>query len=145
MIMARIFLQYYYGYDYENSDLTLQDFRTRAKLFDQSRHALEFFANNNIPFWDMSNANSLLSSLYPNRCLAQSNGDVILIQMVVNGETITLTGDPGDTYSVEWFDPFVGGNLIETDPIGIGDNISVGKSPYNSERGDWIVLLRRKV
>jgi Putative collagen-binding domain of a collagenase len=141
-------VEYYYGYDYPNGDRTLQDFRTRSNLFDQSRYALEFFQNHNIPFWDMSNANSRLSSSSTqSRCLAQSNGDVILIQLVNNGTTTTvdLTGDPGDTYSVEWFDPFTGSSLILTGNISIGDNKLLGNPPYNTARGDWVVLLKHQV
>ena len=134
-------VEYYYGYSYENSDLTLQNFRTRSKMFDQSRYALEFFANNSIPFWDMSNSNSLLSSLYPNRCLAQSNGNVILIQLVNGGsETVDLFGQ--NSYSVQWFDPFLGGNLTSTGSLSTGNNIPLNP-PYPSARGDWVVLLRR--
>jgi Putative collagen-binding domain of a collagenase len=115
-------------------------------MFDQSCYALEFFAKHKIPFCYMSNANSRLSSFYPNRCLAQSNGNVILIQLVNGGsETIDLTGVPGATYSVQWFDPFTGSNLISTGSISIGNNISLGNPLNNTTtRGDWIVLLRRK-
>jgi hypothetical protein len=138
-------VEYYYGSRYANSDLTLQNFTTRSNMFDQTRHALEFFANYSIPFWDMSNANSRLPSLYPNRCLAQSNGNVILIQLVNGGSTtIDLTGAVGSMYSVHWFDPFTGGSLIQSSSIGIGDNVSVGNPPYTSPRGDWVVLLRRQ-
>jgi hypothetical protein len=69
-------VEYYYGYNHAKSDLTIH-FRTRSNMFDQTCYALQFFANNSIPFWDMSNANALLPSLYPNRCLAQSNGNII--------------------------------------------------------------------
>jgi hypothetical protein len=139
-------VEYYYGYNYSNSDLKLQDFRTRSNMFDQSRYALEFFANNSIPFWDMSNANSRLSSSSPNRCLAQPNGNVVLIQLV-NGEsdTIDLAGNPGSMYSVHWFDPFTGSNLIPTGSISIGNNISLGNPPYSTANGDWVVVLRRQV
>jgi hypothetical protein len=139
-------VEYYYGSRYPNGDIKLQDFRTRSNMFDQSRYALEFCANNSIPFWDMSNANSLMSSSSPNRCLAQSSGDVILIQLVNGGsETIDLTGTPGSMYSVHWFDPFTGGNLTQTGSISIGNNISLGNPPYNTARGDWVVVLRRQV
>jgi Putative collagen-binding domain of a collagenase len=139
-------VQYYYGSKYPNNDLHLQDYRTRSMMFDQSRHALEFFANNSIPFWDMSSKNNLLSSFSSNRCLAQSNGNVIVVQLVNGGsDMIDLTGVPGTKYSVQWFDPFNGGsNLVSTSSINIGNNIPLGNPPYSSARGDWVVLLRRQ-
>jgi hypothetical protein len=130
------------------SDLALEDFRTVTNMIDQSRYALEFFQNHSIPFWDMSNANSRLPVSSPNRCLAQSNGNIIVIQLVNGGsDTIELTGSPGSVYSVEWFDPFVGGSLILTDSITIGNNIQkvpLSNPPYSTTRGDWVVLLRRQ-
>jgi Putative collagen-binding domain of a collagenase len=139
-------VEYYYGSRHPNSDIRLQDFRTRSKMFDQSQYALEFFQNNSIPFWDMSNCNSRLTTFYPNRCLAQSNGNVILIQLVNGGsETIDLTGSPGDMYSVHWFDPFTGSNLTQAGSISIGNNRPLGNPPYATARGDWVVLLRRQV
>ncbi len=138
--------EFYFGESRTNSDRTIEDFRPRSIMWDQSRYALEFFADSNIPFWNMSNANSRLSSFYPNRCLAQSSGDVILIQLVNGGsETIDLTGTPGSMYSVHWFNPFTGGNLTATASITIGNNVPLGNPPYSSARGDWIVVLRRHV
>jgi hypothetical protein len=129
------------------SDPVLEDFQTVMNMFDQSCYALEFFQNHSIPFWDMSNANSRLSSSSTqSRCLAQSNGDVILIQLVnatSSTTTVDLTGDPGDTYSVEWFDPFTGSSLILTGNISISDNKPLGNHPYNTASGDWVVLLKR--
>jgi hypothetical protein len=140
-------VEYFFGCNCPDSDRLIEDFRPRSNMWDQSRYALEFFASNAIPFWDMSNANSRLTTPYPNRCLAQSNGDVILVQLVSGGnsETIDLTGAPSDVYSVKWFDPFTGGALIPTVNLTIGNNRPLNPPSITcSTRGDWVVLLRRQ-
>ena len=53
--------EWYLGYKHPHSDLTCQDYRTHAKMWTQERHALEFFQNHKIPFWDMTNNNAKVS------------------------------------------------------------------------------------
>ena len=135
-------VEYYYGSRFPNNDLHCEDFRTRSNMFDQSRYALEFFSNNNIPFWDMSNENSRLSSpSTPNRCLAQRNsGDIILVHFVAGGsETIDLNGG---AYTIRWFDPFANTFHAATSTITTGPTRPLSP-PSSSVRGDWIALLQR--
>ena len=44
-------VEWYFGYDSPNSDLSCQDFRSRDLFWDQNRYALQFFKQ--IPFWEM--------------------------------------------------------------------------------------------
>ena len=55
-------LEYYFGYAYDESDLTLNDFRSRDAWWDYPRYALEFFNDNDIPFWEMENDNAISSA-----------------------------------------------------------------------------------
>ena len=55
-------VEWYFGYEHPHSDLTCQDFRVREAMWRQSRIALEFFEQYEIPFWRMSNANEKSSS-----------------------------------------------------------------------------------
>ncbi|MEM6693002.1 MAG: DUF5060 domain-containing protein, partial [Planctomycetota bacterium] len=56
--------EWYFGYRAPESDLTLQDFRSRDRWWDYNRFALEFFTNNQIPFWEMQGDNSITSADY---------------------------------------------------------------------------------
>ena len=135
-------VEYYFGYNYPDSDLTLQDFRSRDLMWDQNRHALEFFSRNKIPFWNMTNANYRLSG--NNWCLANTNGESIVVYLRDGGSDIIDLSDTNSSYLVEWFDPRNGGGL----QLGTKHSLppkssqSLGEAPEYLER-DWVVLLRR--
>ena len=136
-------VEYYFGYQFAHSDLTLQDFRSRDKMWDLSRYALQFFSRNRIPFWDMSNDNGRLSN--DNWCLSQSNDDVIVVYLINGGsDSIDLAGETGETYSIQWYDPRNGGDLQagSLSSLQIGSGRDLGTAPGSNEK-DWVVLLQR--
>ena len=67
-------VEYYFGYRFNNSDLTCQDFRSRQTMWDQSRIAIEFLYSNKIEFWKMKNANALVSN--GNWCLKSVDSEI---------------------------------------------------------------------
>ncbi|MEX0288309.1 MAG: DUF5060 domain-containing protein [Flavobacteriaceae bacterium] len=54
--------EWYFGYEHPHSDLSCQDYRSRDLFWDQGKICLDFFKNNNIPFWEMEAADDLISS-----------------------------------------------------------------------------------
>ena len=52
-------VEYYFGYQLPQNDLACDDWRSRDKSWDYCRIALDFFARQKIPFWDMKNFNAL--------------------------------------------------------------------------------------
>jgi len=133
-------VEYYFGYNYANSDLTCEDFRSRSNMWDQSLYTLEFFANNAVPFWDMSNDNSRVSNGW---CLSQTDDDVIVVYLKDGGSSsIDLTGS--SSYTVKWYDPRNGGSLKNgsVTSLGAGNNQALGNAPSNGSQ-DWVVLLQR--
>ena len=46
-------IEWYFGYENEHSDLTCEDWRSRDNMWDQCLYALQFFKNNDIPYWEM--------------------------------------------------------------------------------------------
>ena len=134
-------------------------------MFDQTRHALQFFSNNQIPFWAMSNENQRLGSsssssssngistsdIYSrtsNWCLAQRNTANVLVVYLLHGGTDSI--DLDHDYHVKWYNPKTGGALINGTRLAKGEDRSLG-SPPNGAGGagggaldqDWVVLLER--
>jgi len=134
--------EWYFGYSHDHSDLTCQDFRSRDKWWDYARHALEFFKNNNVPFWTMTNDNSL-STASNDYCLAD-NGDHYVVYLKNGGTTsLDLSGASG-TFTVRWYDPRGGGALKtgSVSSVSGGGTRSLGTPPSDST-SDWTVLVRK--
>jgi hypothetical protein len=121
---------------------TCEVFRSREAMWDQSRYALDFFKNHDIPFWRMSNANDLVSGS-DNWCLADN--DTIVLYLKNGGvATLELPGPLTATYSVQWYDPLNGGEFKNGTAtlLPSGPNISLGFPPTNEDGKDWVVLFR---
>jgi Domain of unknown function (DUF5060) len=132
-------VQYYFGTSLAESDLTLQDFRSRDALWDQSKYALDFFKNNQIPVTTMSSANTLVSS--GSLCLAAADKTVVVVyaKTTLTAPTVQLTG----TYSVAWYNPRSGGALLNGSVTTITNGGSLGKPPVATDVADWAILLKK--
>jgi hypothetical protein len=137
-------VEWYFGYQSPHSDLTCQDFRSRDLFWDQNRVARRFFEQY-LPFWQMEPADELtLDSL--SYCFALKD-DIYVIYLKSGQETTSLhLGDSGDEYTIQWYDPGIGGELqtgsLET-VTGAG-TVSIGLPP-TEKRKDWAVIIKRKV
>ena len=135
--------EWYFGYQLPESDLTLQDFRSRDSWWDYTRYALEFFNDNEIPFWQMQNDNSI-STASDDYGFYKSD-DTYVVYLKDGGTTsLDLTAASG-TFEVKWFDPRNGGSL-QNGTVGIvegGDFVSLGDAP-NSTTEDWAILVRKQ-
>ena len=135
-------VEWYFGYKHPHSDLTCQDFRSRAKMWEQCRVALQFFDNNHIPFWNMANADGLVSvkNAY---CLRQKNEIyLVFLKDAVQEATLDMAESSGE-WNVQWLDPREGGALQSgsISKVEAGKNVSLGMAPSERER-DWVVLVR---
>ena len=134
--------EFYFGYDYPESDMTLQDFRSRDVFWDNCRHALEFFEANRFPFEEMGNHNELVSGGGDNgnRCLAKI-GNCYLVQLRDGGaHTLDLSEVTG-TFTTKWFNPRTGGAVTEGSVLEAGTWAALGEPP-DSPAEDWIVLVQ---
>lgn len=140
-------VEYYFGYRLPENDLTAEDFRSRDKSWDFCRIALEFFDQQQIPFWDMRNADEAVGNTGHDNsryCLAQP-GQLYLVYLPDGGTTdIDLTGTEG-TFTVRWFNPRAGGALQHgsREQVDAGARRSVGAPPATDQE-DWLVILRRQ-
>ncbi|WKN43593.1 malectin domain-containing carbohydrate-binding protein [Tunicatimonas pelagia] len=131
-------VEYYYGYRLPQSDLTLQDYRSRDKMWDYTRYALQFF-NQHLPFWEMTPDNNLVNNGW---CLAKA-GEVYAVYLENGGSTNVSLGSSGTKYDVRWYNPRSGGNLQTGSKATLTatGSVSVGNPP-NSSSQDWVVLLK---
>jgi hypothetical protein len=124
-------VEWYFGYKYPNMDLNCDDFRSRDRMWDQTRIALEFFRRR-LPFWEMEPANDLAPGV---RGFAKK-GSVYAVQLPKGGSA-KLTLD-GGAYSMSWLNPRTGEMKAGAATTG-----AIGPPPAETDK-DWIVLLKRK-
>ena len=139
-------VEYYFGYKLLENDLVCEDFRSRDQAWDYCRIALEFFKNENVPFWDMSNADALVGNPKNDNsrfCLAKE-GDAYLVYLPNGGTAnIDLSG-ARDSYDIQWYDTRNGGKLKQGSVTSIrgGKTSSLGRAPSNRD-DDWLVLISK--
>ncbi len=139
-------VEYYFGYGLPQNDLLCEDFRSRDRSWDYCRIAIEFFYENGIPFWQMSNADELVGNPDHSKdryCLAR-RGEVYVIYLPRGGTTrLDLTGVSG-AFAVRWFDPRRGGDLQPGTVATVrgGAIVDIGRPPRELQE-DWVALLRK--
>lgn len=136
-------VEFYFGYQHAESDLTLQDFRSRDAFWEVCRHLLDFFHDQAVPFQEMTNANKLVSGAGANgnRCLAKA-GTTYVVQLYNGGvHTLDLSAAEGD-FTVRWFDPRNGGPLQNGSVTSVAGGAVASLGPPPSAPGDdWIALV----
>jgi hypothetical protein len=138
-------VEYYFGYQLPQNDLDCQDFRSRDKTWDYCRIALEFFPANNIPFWEMKNANALVGNEKNDNskyCFAKA-GELYLVYLRDGGTTdLDLSGATGK-FDVKWFNPRTGGALRygSVTSVNGGSRAAIGQPPEEADE-DWLAVVR---
>lgn len=131
-------VEYYFGYDTGETDLTAQDYRSRAKMWRYTRYALEFFKK----YVPLPTLKRLTNT--SNGWLLGKEGDTYLIYLNKGGSTaITLPNTA--SYRVQWYDPRQGGDL-QTGSVGWlvgGGSLTIGNPP-SAPGEDWVALIRRQ-
>jgi hypothetical protein len=111
-----------------------------------SAHALAFFHDNHIPFWEMESDNDRVPSDSNDWVLSNNDDFVVLYRLDATGGTIDMTGLSG-TFSIHWYDPRRGGALQDGTVVTVmgGSLVSYGvpiSAPASA--GDWAVLIRKQ-
>jgi len=138
-------VEYYFGYQLPQNDLNAEDWRSRQATWNYSRIALEFFKDQSIPFWEMTNRDDLVenpdhtNSMY---CFAKAGEVYLVFRPGPASVNLDLTGDSG-SYTVKWFNPRTGGALVEGSVKSVkgGAIINLGAPPSDGEL-DWLIILR---
>lgn len=131
--------EWLFGYKYAHNDINLEDFRSRDRMWDQTRWAIEFMQQ--LPVKTMNPHHDLLSPR-TGKCFAHP-GEVYVVYLPEGGETLIRL--PEGEFSLQWFNPRTGGELVDGAlPTLKGPNqLSLGMPPSDPTR-DWVALIRRK-
>jgi Domain of unknown function (DUF5060)/Putative collagen-binding domain of a collagenase len=123
---------YYFGTSFAESDVSLQNFRSRDALFAQSKVALDFFASIATP---LTPSNALVNP--GNWCLA-SPSTLVVYQQAGSAATVTVSA----SYKVQWYNPRTGGALQtgSVATIDAGTAVSLGAAPTEAT-ADWVIVL----
>jgi hypothetical protein len=130
--------EWYFGYKNHNNDLGAEDWRSRDRMWDYTRNALEFFQQN-LPFSEMDPADKLVNE--GNYCLMKA-GEIYIVYLPYGGEaTLDLSETEGE-FNVRWYNPRSGGALLESGKIQGGSIVSLGEAPEDTE-SDWAILISK--
>lgn len=125
---------YFFGYAYPESDLDLEDWRSRDHFWDLQRYAHEFFTRY-LPFEKMRPTEELVFG---------QPGEVYAVYLPDGGsKELDLTGAAG-RFEVKWYDPRHGGELQDGSVAAVegGARRRLGDAPKERNE-DWAVLVRR--
>ena len=132
--------EWYFGYRNHNNDLGCEDWRSRDRLWDYTRFALEFFQTH-LPFWDMDSHDELLAG-GDNYCFAKP-GEIYAIYLKYGGTaTLDLTEKSGD-FTLRWYNPRTGGALVKGQNISAGGQVQI-ELPASEGDEDWVCLVGRE-
>ena len=139
-------VEYYFGYLLPDNDLIAENLRSRDRSWQFGRIALDFFRSNRIPFWAMTNTDSLVGNATGDNskwCLAKS-GEIYVVYLPAGGTTSLDLGQASGRFTVSWFDPRRGGSLKRGSVASVvaGGTVGLGEPP-DSPTEDWAVIVRR--
>jgi len=139
-------VEYYFGYQYVENDLICEDWRSRDRSWDYCRLALEFFHDNNIPFWEMTNHDELVSNVrHDNSAYCFSKTDEVYLVYLPNGKStkLNLSQATGD-FSLSWYNPRTGGELQLGSVASVigGGIVQLGQPPSDATL-DWLAVIRK--
>lgn len=136
-------VEWYFGAHTEGNDLTTEDWRSRANIWAQTRHALDFFEEH-LPYWQMASADALTAD--PSHyCLAKPGE---LYAIYTDGQSpiqLDLASYPGE-YTVKWYPAKRGGPLQTGSVSSVSGQTTatLGQPPASDPATDWIALVRKR-
>lgn len=134
-------VEYYYGYQTGETDLTAEDHRSRATKWQDAKVAKTFFETYPQDLGATTPDDTIVTGS-SNWCL--KNDGVEYIVYLRNGGTASLTTTGSGSYSVAWYDPIQGGTLQNgsVTEITAGGTASLGNPPHSSSQ-DWVVYVQK--
>ncbi len=131
-------IEWYFGYENEHSDLTCEDWRSRDKMWDQNRYALDFFVGNSIPYAEMEPMDNLTQN--DDYILGKKDSEYVIYQKMGAKETTVLPELSG-TYTIRWFNPRTG-EFVGKEQKSTGTKGLTIPTPKTEADRDWVVWIR---
>jgi len=135
-------VEWYFGYQSPHSDLTCEDFRSRDLFWDQNRFAKSFFEEH-LPFWKMEPADELIAD-GTSWCFTDKEEVYVVYKKMGQKEVLLDLGNSDQTFTVQWYDPFLGGALQQGNikTVKANGTMDLGAPPEALER-HWVILLKK--
>ncbi|MEO0997537.1 MAG: DUF5060 domain-containing protein [Pseudomonadota bacterium] len=132
-------VEWYFGARSPANDLNSENWRLRARLWELTRIALDFFSG--LRYWEYAPCNEQLGG--PGYCAGVAGQRYAIYSFAGTEPALDLHGVDG-RFQVQWYDPLTGGDLRAgtVQAIRAGGPRSLGRPPYGPDR-DWTVLLTR--
>ncbi|MEM9004225.1 MAG: DUF5060 domain-containing protein [Cyanobacteria bacterium P01_F01_bin.86] len=126
------------GHSFDQNVDTFDDFES---VWQWTAAATEFF-NNEIPFWEMSEADNLTPN--DDDYVMAKDGEYYVAYRPYGDATnvrLDLSGQAGETFDVFWYNPREGGDLIKGEQVEGGTVRQLGNAPTEAVK-DWVVFAR---
>ena len=138
-------VEYYYGYSTGCSDLTCEDHRSRANLYEKTKYAIQFFdqiPNAIVPRLENLNASVNNPNHNQNRYCLGSDADLFYLVYLHNGgsTTLNLPANGVGTYTVQWFNPRTGQTNA---PIALTSNGLALALTAPTANNDWTARIEQ--
>ena len=131
--------EWYFGYKHPHSDLTCQDYTSRDLFWDQGKIALDFFYDNNIPFWEMESRDEMVAN--EGDYAFVKPGEIYVFFLKKGTSKVDLSSATGKL-KVMWYNPREGGEFIKGKTIKAGSDVNLGEPPV-ADGKDWVALLKQ--
>ncbi|MEM6648126.1 MAG: putative collagen-binding domain-containing protein, partial [Bacteroidota bacterium] len=133
-------IEWYFGYEHPHSDLTCQDWRTRDNMWDQSRYALDFFAQSGVPFWEMEPMDDATSDT--NDYVMGKKDEAYVIYQKMGEKSGTTLNDINGDFEMSWYNPRTGAFAGEATSVSADGSLTIGAPPSEADM-DWAILIKR--
>lgn len=133
-------IEWYFGYEHEHSDLTCEDWRSRDKMWDQCLHALNFFRDNEIPYWEMEPSDDWTKN--DDFILAKGDSEVVVFQKR-GAKAATELKKLSGNYAVRWYNPKTGAFVGKSQTMSANKGLNLGTPPSAPDQ-DWVVWIKKK-
>ncbi len=134
-------VEWFFGYKNHNHDLNCEDWRSRERVWNFTRYALDFF-HKYLPFYEMASYDELTSQPY-DFCFAKLHS-IYAVYLPDGGTTEIDLENQTAQYTVKWYNPRKGGTLSDGSikKIKGPGKVEIGYPPYETDK-DWAVLIKR--
>ncbi|MDZ7694239.1 MAG: DUF5060 domain-containing protein [Balneolaceae bacterium] len=132
-------VEWYFGYENEQSDLSAEDWRSRDLFWDQCRYLLQFFNENNLPVRLMEPADDLTEK-EDDYVFYMPGEAYVFYQKTAADITVDLQQFEG-IYQVRWYNPRTG-QYVHEDKLQGGSSRTLTTPDIDTDR-DWAVVVKK--